>query len=113
MAHIGLQVTLCSAYGLDTSTALPHLSLSHQQQHADASSRYLQDAADEQAAIGRQAQIATLPPPPLLENAFHVSVAPVAQPLKGAPPADVVLIVSIGPILFRMHTPFVQPKPSK
>jgi hypothetical protein len=49
----------------------------------------------------------------LLENAFHVSVAPVAQPLKGAPPADVVLIVSIGPILFRMHTPFVQPKPSK
>jgi hypothetical protein len=43
---------------------------------------------------------AAAPPPPTMENAFHVSVAPITQPLQAGPPVDVVLIVSIGPILF-------------
>jgi hypothetical protein len=73
----------------DSAAAIPSLPSSSKPAHTMNSSQLLPAAA---------------PPPPTLENAFHVSVAPVTQALKGGPPVDVVLIVSIGPVLFRNTT---------
>jgi hypothetical protein len=57
--------------------------------------------SDNMVASQQSQGVSQPPPPPTLEHAFHVSVAPITQPLNGSPPADVVLIVSIGPVLFR------------
>ncbi len=69
----------------DSTAALP--SLPHNIKHTDTMNT-------------SQPLPAAAPPPPTMENAFHVSVAPITQPLQAGPPVDVILIVSIGPILF-------------
>jgi hypothetical protein len=87
---------------LDTSTGSIDFSVKQQQQQQQQQDDTNYGPCYDRGASGQQLST-SLPPPPLMENAFHVSVAPVSQLQNGVPPADVVLIVSIGPILFRNH----------
>jgi hypothetical protein len=109
-------MTLIAAYGLDSSLvsqeADPVNQDHHQHQHQQQQQQQLpQQELDQQQytvaelessvpatpSSGRDA----LPPPPTMENAFYVSVAPIVQQQPGVLPSEVALIVSIGPVLFR------------
>jgi hypothetical protein len=94
-----------AAYGIDSAVSdRPRVQVVAPL-HPDSAAAVLHPPSSKPALTTSSSQQlpAAVPPPPTLENAFHVSVAPVTQALKG-PPVDVVLIVSIGPILFRNPT---------
>jgi hypothetical protein len=93
-----------AAYGIDYDAQPLQQQQQQQQQHRDPAPPQivLPNTPRITTHVSQESQGASQPPPPpTLENAFHVSVAPITQPLDSAPPADVVLIISIGPILFR------------